>query len=50
MLMSPESRVPQGHPVRRIKGLANHVLAKLSAVLDTVYSSTGRPSIPPKGY
>jgi transposase len=48
MLMSPESRVPVGHPIRRIKKLADEVLAGLSPVFDAMYASTGRPSIPPE--
>ncbi len=48
MLMSPESRVPATHPIRRIKALSDDALAKLSSVFDAMYSSTGRPSIPPE--
>ena len=48
MLMSPESRVPETHPLRRIKKLADEALAKLSPVFDAMYSSAGRPSIPPE--
>jgi transposase len=47
-LMSPESRVPTSHPLRRIKALADEALAKLSPVFDAMYSATGRPSIPPE--
>ena len=48
MLMSPESRVPTAHPIRRIKALSDDALARLSPVFDAMYSSTGRPSIPPE--
>jgi transposase len=48
MLMSPESRVPLTHPLRGIKKLADGALAKLSGVFDAMYSSVGRPSIPPE--
>jgi transposase len=48
MLMSPESRVPAEHPLRAIKRLADAALAKLSPVFDAMYSSEGRPSIPPE--
>jgi transposase len=48
MLMSPESRVPTNHPIRRIKKLADDALAKLSPVFDEMYSTMGRPSIPPE--
>ena len=47
-LMSPESVVPERHPIRRIKKLADDCLAQLSATFDRMYSGTGRPSIPPE--
>ena len=46
--VSPDSRVPAGHPIRAIKQLADAKLAELSPVFDEMYSSTGRPSIPPE--
>src|SRR6202035_1174135 len=42
-----EQRVPQEHPLRRIKQLAEMVLQRLSASFDRMYSATGRSSIPP---
>jgi hypothetical protein len=48
MLMSPETRVPQTHPLRPIKTLADEALAKLSPVFDAMYAEGGRPSIPPE--
>jgi transposase len=47
-LMSPEARVPAAHPLRTIKKLADQALAELSPVFDAMYSSDGRPSIPPE--
>ena len=47
-LMSPESVVPEGHPIRRIKELADEALTKLSPTFDTMYAAVGRPSIPPE--
>jgi transposase len=47
-LISPESRVPKDHPLRRIKVLADQELKRLSSVFDEMYSHTGRPSIPPE--
>jgi transposase len=47
-LISPESRVPKGHPLRRIKKLTDAVLADLSPVFDEMYAELGRPSIPPE--
>jgi len=46
--ISPESRVPQDHPLRRIKKYAEEALKKLSPVFDRMYSYTGRPSIAPE--
>jgi hypothetical protein len=45
---SPESRVPAEHPLRKVKKLADRALGAISAELDTLYSETGRPSIPPE--
>ena len=47
-LISAEDRVPKDHPLRRIKQLADGELSRLSSVFDSMYSSTGRPSIPPE--
>lgn len=43
-----EKRVPPSHPLRRIKGMADQELRRLSSLFDQMYSSTGRPSIPPE--
>lgn len=47
-LISPESVVPQNHPLRRIKGLVDAVLKDLSPLFDEMYAELGRPSIPPE--
>ncbi len=47
-LMSPESVVPERHPIRRVKVRADEVRGKLSPTLDAMYASVGRPSIPPE--
>jgi transposase len=47
-LLSPEDRVPQNHPLRAIKALAEAALEEISPLLDEMYSATGRPSIPPE--
>jgi transposase len=39
---------PSASRLRRVKQLANAVLKELSAVFDSMYSTTGRPSIPPE--
>jgi transposase len=48
ILMSPETRVPATHPLRSIKKLADAALVRLSPVFDQMYSTNGRPSIPPE--
>ena len=48
VVINPEQRVPQGHPLRRIKVLADAALAQLSPRFDAMYSAVGRPSIPPE--
>ena len=48
MVLNLEQRVPQDHPLRRIKQLAETVLQGLSPSFDRMYSATGRPSIPPE--
>ena len=46
--LSPESRVPKNHPLRKIKRLTEEALKKMSALFDKIYSIIGRPSIPPE--
>ena len=45
---SPESRVPEQHPLRPIKAQADAVLGSMSAEFDRLYAEIGRPSIPPE--
>ena len=46
--LSPEERVPAGHPLRAIRALTDAALASISAPLERLYSTTGRPSVPPE--
>jgi transposase len=48
VVINPEQRIAQGHPLRRIKALADAVLKELSPVFDQMYSAVGRPSLPPE--
>jgi hypothetical protein len=48
MLMNLEERIAPGHPLRRVKQLAEAVLKYLSPTLDGMYSAVGRPSMPPE--
>lgn len=43
-----ESRIPDGHPLRRIRELANSALRSLDRDFAGLYSRLGRPSIPPE--
>jgi len=45
---SPGKRVPATHPIREIKRLADQALGRLDSTFDAMYSSIGRPSIPPE--
>jgi transposase len=46
--ISPEARVPAGHPLRKIRALVRDVLGELNRSLGKLYASEGRPSIPPE--
>src|SRR5262250_3047653 len=48
IVMDLEQRVPKEHPLRRIKQLAQAVLKELSPTFNRMYSTIGRPSIPPE--
>src|SRR5207253_5783896 len=45
--LSPEARVPAKHPLRQVRELVRAVLKDLSPSFGKLYSSAGRPSIPP---
>jgi transposase len=47
-LVTPEQRVRDDHPLRRVKLLAEAALKDLSPTFEKMYSKTGRPSIPPE--
>ena len=46
--VSPEARVPKDHPLRKIRELVRDVLGELNRTLGRLYSTEGRPSIPPE--
>jgi len=46
--LSPEQRVPQDHPLRKLRPLVDEVLQKLSPRFAGMYARVGRPSIPPE--
>lgn len=43
-----EDRVPEEHPLRKMKWLVDKILEGLSSFFDTIYSPFGAPSIPPE--
>ena len=43
-----ESRMPAGHPIRKIRKVVDRALAGMDDVFDAMYAETGRPSIPPE--
>lgn len=46
--VSPDDRVPAAHPLRAMRQMTDAALATLSPTFATLYSDTGRPSIPPE--
>src|SRR5581483_9373768 len=46
--LSPEERVPAKHPLRPIRQMVDEVLKALSPHFSGLYSTFGRPSIPPE--
>jgi transposase len=46
--VSLEERVPADHPLRAIRQTVDEILAQMSARFDSLYATSGRPSIPPE--
>ena len=46
--VQPESRIPENHPLRVIRRVADEALSALDAQFAVLYSQNGRPSIPPE--
>lgn len=46
--LSPESLIPKGHPIRRIRVVVDAVLSELDGAFGSMYATTGRPSVPPE--
>jgi transposase len=46
--VSPEQRVPQGHPLRLLRAMTDEALRDLQPRFNKLYAKTGRPSIAPE--
>ena len=46
--VSLEQRVPQSHPLRKIRLMADRSLQEISSLFDQIYAHGGRPSIAPE--
>jgi transposase len=46
--ISPERRIPDGHPLRLIRALVREMLKELNRSFAKLYCQDGRPSIPPE--
>lgn len=46
--VSQEDRIPEDHPLRRVREIVDPLLKELSPQFDALYADTGRPSIPPE--
>ena len=46
--VTPDTLVPKGHPIRRIKPMVDRALAELSPTFNRMYAANGRASIPPE--
>jgi len=46
--VSLEERVPQDHPLRRIRETVDQILQAMAKEFDGMYAKTGRPSVPPE--
>jgi transposase len=46
--VSLEERIPESHPIRRLRRITDEVLKPLKPGLRELYASTGRPGVPPE--
>ena len=46
--VSLEERVPQDHPLRRIRETVDEILRRMAKDFESLYAKTGRPSVPPE--
>ena len=43
-----ESRIPEHHPIRKVRKIVDQALTELEPAFDEMYAQAGRPSIPPE--
>ncbi len=43
-----ESRIPEHHPIRKIRVVVDKALDEIAPWFDDMYATQGRPSIPPE--
>ena len=48
LAVTPDSFIPEDHPIRRIKPIVESALVRLSPLFNAMYAERGRPSIPPE--
>jgi len=46
--VSQEDRIPQNHPMRKLREMIDPILEKMSPQFNKMYADVGRPSIPPE--
>jgi hypothetical protein len=46
--ISLEERVPASHPLRKLRGVVDALLATMNREFEAVYARRGRPSVPPE--
>ena len=46
--LSTEDLIPAGHPIRKIRVVVDEVLAEMDGLFEAMYSTQGRPSVPPE--
>ena len=46
--LSTEDLIPAGHPIRKIRVVVDTVLAEMDGLFEAMYSTQGRPSVPPE--
>jgi len=46
--VSLESRIPENHPIRKVRKIVDQALEEMEPEFEGMYSSNGRPSIPPE--